>query len=106
MIYLFQKGKRGKWIDMKFLYIPGFIFFVFFLTAFGIEEQTLKEISVFVIDKKGLFIEGLNKSDFEVYENGVKQNINTCHFQEVEDGRSLTRTENPRHIYISGNGCI
>lgn len=57
-------------------------------------EEDLKEITVVVTDKRGNFIEGLRKYDFEIYENKKMRNIVDFYLREVIDGRLTIKHEN------------
>src|SRR4051812_21858355 len=45
-------------------------------------ETNLVTMPVSVLDREGRFISGLQKNDFEIYENGVRQKVD--YFQSVE----------------------
>lgn len=78
-------------------FFPSFLSFVLFFSSFILffaEEVDLREISVVVTDKKGNFIEGLRKEDFEIYENKKKQNISGFYFKEIIDGKLFVKYEN------------
>jgi len=62
--------------------------------VFSSTEGDLIEIPVIVTDKKGRFIEGLNKYDFEIFEDRKKQDIEDFYLQKTVDGRSIIRYEN------------
>ena len=57
-------------------------------------EGDLIEIPVIVTDKKGNFIRGLNKYDFEIYESRKNQDIVDFYLREIIDGRLVIKHEN------------
>src|SRR5882762_1743889 len=48
-------------------------------------QSTLVVVTVFVRDKSGNPVEGLNKDDFKLLEDGKAQNISVFEFQKLED---------------------
>lgn len=89
--------------------IPSLLSFLFLACLpllLSFEKENLIQVSVVVTDKKGNFVEGLTKSDFEVYENTTKQNIREVYLREIKEGRMIIRRENgsveeePRNLFI------
>lgn len=81
----------------------GIIVFAFFGSLSFSNERTeegFKGILVptIVLDKKGNFVEGLKKEDFEVYENGKRQELTLFALKKVFDGKvqieALEESEN------------
>lgn len=50
-------------------------------------EVYLVLVPAVVVDKKGNFVEGLKKEDFEIFEDGEKQEISTFYLQKFYEGR-------------------
>jgi VWFA-related protein len=72
-----------------------FIIFSFVFSSFSQQigrmedraEVYLVVVPVIVLDKEGNFVEGLKKEDFEIFEDGKRQEIETFYVERFSDGK-------------------
>ncbi len=73
-------------------------------------EVYLVSVPTIVLDKKGKFVEGLKKEDFEVFEDGERQEITTFYLERFSEGKyqieGLEEKESKRLEKILGGRTI
>ncbi len=88
-----MNNKKAKGLMRVILAI--FIIFSFVLSSFSQEIGKMEEraevylvvVPVIVLDKERNFVEGLKKEDFEVFEDGKRQEIETFYVERFSEGK-------------------